>query len=175
VNRCDYVDKELYVVDESGTIYDTLDNQYSYVKLKQGDKVLRKGALEYLQDTTDIKYHFIKINPVAWSEISIKYPIINQLVYYLGYMDNILSYRNGKFIKLKDIANICKISESTAKRQLKGLVEDDVIHKVKDVKENTTYLVINPWVCMRGRRIYKTLYNEFKSSNWQNECEEWDT
>lgn len=169
------MDKELYVVDESGTIYDTLDNQYSYVKLKQGDKVLRKGALEYLQDTTDIKYHFIKINPVAWSEISIKYPIINQLVYYLGYMDNILSYRNGKFIKLKDIANICKISESTAKRQLKGLVEDDVIHKVKDVKENTTYLVINPWVCMRGRRIYKTLYNEFKSSNWQNECEEWDT
>ena len=169
------MDKELYVVDESGTIYDTLDNQYSYVKLKQGDKVLRKGALEYLQDTTDIKYHFIKINPVAWSEISIKYPIINQLVYYLGYMDNILSYRNGKFIKLKDIANICKISESTAKRQLKGLVEDDVIHKVKDVKENTTYLVVNPWVCMRGRRIYKTLYNEFKSSNWQNECEEWDT
>lgn len=169
------MNKELYVVDESGTIYDTLDNQYSYVKLKQGDKVLRKGALEYLQDTTDIKYHFIKINPVAWSEISIKYPIINQLVYYLGYMDNILSYRNGKFIKLKDIANICKISESTAKRQLKGLVEDDVIHKVKDVKENTTYLVINPWVCMRGRRIYKTLYNEFKSSNWQNECEEWDT
>lgn len=169
------MDKELYVVDESGTIYDTLDNQYSYVKLKQGDKVLRKGALEYLQDTTDIKYHFIKINPVAWSEISIKYPIINQLVYYLGYMDNILSYRNGRFIKLKDIANICKISESTAKRQLKGLVEDDVIHKVKDVKENTTYLVVNPWVCMRGRRIYKALYNEFKSSNWQNECEEWDT
>lgn len=169
------MDKELYVVDESGTIYDTLDNQYSYVKLKQGDKVLRKGALEYLQDTTDIKYHFIKINPVAWSEISIKYPIINQLVYYLGYMDNILSYRNGRFIKLKDIANICKISESTAKRQLKGLVEDDVIHKVKDVKENTTYLVVNPWVCMRGRRIYRTLYNEFKSSNWQNECEEWDT
>ena len=169
------MDKELYVVDESGTIYDTLDNQYSYVKLKQGDKVLRKGALEYLQDTTDIKYHFIKINPVAWSEISIKYPIINQLVYYLGYMDNILSYRNGRFIKLKDIANICKVSESTAKRQLKGLVEDDVIHKVKNVKENTTYLVVNPWVCMRGRRIYRTLYNEFKSSNWQNECEEWDT
>lgn len=169
------MNKELYVVDESGTIYDTLDNQYSYVKLKQGDKVLRKGALEYLQDTTDIKYHFIKINPVAWSEISIKYPIINQLVYYLGYMDNILSYRNGRFIKLKDIANICKISESTAKRQLKGLVEDDVIHKVKNVKENTTYLVVNPWVCMRGRRIYRTLYNEFKSSNWQNECEEWDT
>lgn len=169
------MNKELYVVDESGTIYDTLENQYSYVKLKQGDKVLRKGALEYLQDTTDIKYHFIKINPVAWSEISIKYPIINQLVYYLGYMDNILSYRNGRFIKLKDIANICKISESTAKRQLKGLVEDDVIHKVKNVKENTTYLVVNPWVCMRGRRIYRTLYNEFKSSNWQNECEEWDT
>lgn len=169
------MNKELYVVDESGTIYDTLENQYSYVKLNKGDKVLRKGALEYLQDTTDIKYHFIKINPVAWSEISIKYPIINQLVYYLGYMDNILSYRNGRFIKLKDIANICKVSESTAKRQLKGLVEDDVIHKVKNVKENTTYLVVNPWVCMRGRRIYRTLYNEFKSSNWQNECEEWDT
>lgn len=169
------MDKELYVVDESGTIYDTLDNQYSYVKLNKGDKVLRKGALEYLQDTTDIKYHFIKINPIAWAEISNKYPIINQLIFYLGYMDNILSYRNGRFIKQKDISKICNVSESTAKRQLKGLVEEDVIHKVKDNKNNTTYLVINPWVCMRGRRIYKSLYNEFKSSNWQNECEEWDT
>lgn len=168
------MNKPVYVVDENGKILDTIDAEDRYVKLSEGDKVVRKGVLQYLNDTTDIKYKFIKINPVAWYQVANKYPIINKLIYYLGYMDNILSYRNGKNIQAKDISKVCDVSESTAKRQLSGLITDDIIHKVQDKKAKKTYLVVNPYIAMRGRKIYLSLYNEFKLSEWRDECEEWD-
>lgn len=168
------MNKELYVVDENGKIVDKIESKDKYVKLSEGDKVLKKGVLQYLSDTTDIKYKFVKVNPICWARIATKYPIINKLIYYLGYMDNILSYRNGKNIQVKDIAEICNISNSTAKRQLKGLLEEDVIHKVRDKKQKKTFLVVNPYVCMRGRKIYLSLYEEFKLSALRDEVEEWD-
>lgn len=166
------VQKELYITDEYGTVLDTIEPTENFVKINDGDRILRKGAIEYLKETTEIKYHFIKVNPVAYSQISTKYPIINNLIQYVGYMDGILSYKNGRFIKLKDISAICNVSESTAKRQIKGLMQDDVIHKVRDEKIHQTYLMINPWVVYIGKRIYTSLYDEFKMSKWCEECEE---
>ena len=166
-------ENELYVVDENGEILDTISSADNYVKLSDGDKVVRKGVLQYLSDTKDIKYKFIKINPLIWGDVTTKYPILNYLIYYIGYMDNILVYKNGKNIQMKDIYKLCNVSESTAKRQIKKLLEDDIIHKVKS-KKKTTYLVVNPYICMRGRRIYITLYEEFKNSIWKDKIEGWD-
>ena len=165
---------KLYVTNEDGVIVDEIEAYDKYVKLSDGDKVIRKGVLQYLSDTKDIKYKFIKVNPIAWSKVALKYPIINKLIYYLGYMDGILSYRNNKNIQMKDISKICDVSESTAKRQLSGLIKDDVIHKIKNKKNNTTYLMVNPFVVMRGKRVYLTLYEEFAQSKWRNEIDEWD-
>lgn len=88
-------------------------------------------------------------------------------------MDGILSYNNGRLIKIKDIPKICGVSESTAKRQMKGLFEEDVIHKVKDKRKKQTYLIFNPYVAYIGRKIYLSLYEEFKSSHWKSETEEY--
>ena len=85
-------------------------------------------------------------------------------------MDNILQYSNGKNIRRKDVAKVCGVSESTAKRQLKGLVRDDVIHSVK--RKKNYYLIVNPWICFRGRKIYLSLYDEFKLSHWRTVVEE---
>lgn len=166
--------QELYVTNEYGEIIDVIDSSDSYVKLSEGDKVVRKGVLQYLSDTVDIKYHFVKINPNSYGEIAKKYPIINELIKYTSYMDNRLSYRNGRAIKMKDIPTICKVSQSTAKRQIKGLFELDVIHKVRDKKEKQTYLVMNPFVAYKGRKIYLSLYEEFKLSIHRSKCEEWE-
>lgn len=166
--------KELYIVDENGEIVDKIAENDKYVKLSDGDKVVRKGVLQYLSDTVDIKYRFVKINPYAYDRIANKYSIINILIKYLGYMDGILSYKNGKYIKLKDVYKICQVSESTAKRQMKGLIQEDVIHKVKDKKKRQSYLVMNPWIAYIGRKIYLSLYEEFKLSSWRNSCEEWE-
>ena len=65
--------KSLYVVDENGEILDTLESMSSYTKLDYGDKVIRKGAIKYLKDSFDIKYHFIKVNPIIYDEIANKY------------------------------------------------------------------------------------------------------
>ena len=167
-------ENNLYVTDENGKVIDIIESADKYVKLNDGDKVVRKGVLQYLSDTVDIKYRFIKVNPYVYGKIANKYPILNILIKYIGYMDGILSYKNGKFVRMKDIHKICNVSESTAKRQIKGLFEEDVIHKVKDKLKKQTYLVINPYIAYIGRKIYLSLYEEFKLSEHRNNCEEWE-
>lgn len=166
-------DKKLYVVDKKGKVIDELENgQNSYVKLKEGDKVVRKGVLQYLSETTDIKYRFVKVNPVILAKYCEKYSILPYLITSVGYMDNICSYSNGKIIQIKDLPRLCNKSAGTVKRQLKGLIADDIIHKRK--QDNKTVLVVNPFLCMRGRKIYLSLYEDFKLSALRNECEEWE-
>ncbi len=163
------MNEDLYVVNSDGVIVDTIESNIGYAKLSSGDRVLRKGTIQYLSDTKDIKYSFAKVNTLAWKEIAPKYPILNILIHYIGYMDGILTYRNGKNVQMKDIPKLCNVSESTTKRQLSMLVKEDIIHKIKDNK--TTYLKFNPYIAMVGKKINIELYNEFKMSQWQNKIE----
>ena len=160
-----------FLADENGVILQKLENIDRVICLDDGDRILRKGTLEYLNDTTDIKYHFIKINPKIFDKYCKKYSILPYLTCHIGYMDNICCYDNGKIIRLKDLSKACDVSETTIKRQLKGLIADDIIHKVP-YKKNQKCLMINPYLAMRGKRIYLTTYNEFKLSALRNEVEE---
>lgn len=160
-----------YLVDEDGVVLQEFEHDNVIVSLNAGDKVLRKGTIDYLQDTTDIKYHFIKINPKIFDKYCKKYSILPYLTCHIGYMDNICCYDNGKIIRLKDLSKVCEVSETTIKRQLKGLIADDIIHKVP-YKKNQKCLMINPWLCCRGKRIYLSTYNEFKLSALRSEVEE---
>lgn len=164
------VSKELYVTDEHGEVIDIIESTDKYVKLSEGDKVVRKGVLQYLNDTVDLKYHFVKVNPNVYGDIANKCPILNILIDYMGYMDGIISYKNGKIIRIKDIPKICNVSEATAKRQIKTLIELDVIHKIRG---KPSYFVINPYVAYRGRKIYLSLYEEFKFTEYKNLSQEW--
>lgn len=160
-----------YIVDENGEVLQEIDDVDRLVSLEYGDRILRKKTLSYLNDTTDIKYHFIKINPKVFDKYCKKYSILPTLITTVSYMDNICSYSNGKIIQVKDLCKVCGVSEITVKRQLKGLIEDDIIHKVP-YKKNQKCLMINPWLCMIGKRICKSTYEEFKLSSLKNEVEE---
>ena len=160
-----------FLANESGVVLQELENIDRVVCLEDGDKVIRKGVLTYLSETTDIKYHFIKINPKIFDKYCKKYSILPYLTCHIGYMDNICCYDNGKIIRLKDLSKVCEVSEATIKRQLKGLIADDIIHKVP-YKKNQKCLMINPWLCCRGKRIYLSTYNEFKLSALRSEVEE---
>lgn len=164
---------EAYLVDEEGRILKEIKDPNKYIELSDGDKVVRKGVLQYLSETIDIRYHFIKINPIIYGKMANKYPILNDLIEYLGYMDNVLSFKNGKPLEMKNLPSICNKSLSTIKRQIKGLIEEDVIHKIKDDRKRNVF-IINPFVAMRGRKIYLSLYEEFKLSSLRSEVEEWD-
>lgn len=160
-----------YLVDENGVVLQEIEDRNKLISLEFGDRIIRRGTVNYLQDSTDIKYHFIKINPRIFDEYCKKYSILPCLVTKIGYMDNICSYDNGKIIQLKDLPKVCEVSQSTIKRQLKGLIADDVIHKVP-YKKNQKCLMINPYLAMRGKRIYLSTYNEFKLSALRSEVEE---
>lgn len=160
-----------YLVDNDGEVLQVIDNPERYICLEEGDKVIRKGVLTYLTETTDIKYHFIKINPKIFDKYCKKYSILPYLTCHIGYMDNICCYENGKVIQLKDLPKVCEVSETTIKRQLKGLIADDIIHKVP-YKKNQKCLMMNPYFAMRGKRIYLSTYNEFKLSHLRSEVEE---
>lgn len=163
--------EELYVVNESGEIIDKIESSDRYVKLSEGDKVVRKGTLQYLSDTVDIKYHFIKVNDAIYGELANKYSILNILIKYVGYMDGILSFKNGKKLNFKNICQVCKVSDVTARKQLKGLMEDDVIHRIPGKGREVNY-IMNPFVAFKGKKVYLSLYNEFKLSEYRNYCEE---
>lgn len=161
-----------FLVDEDGCVLKEIEDIYRVVTLEDGDKILRKGMLEYLKGSTDeVKYHFIKINPKIFDKYCKKYSILPYLTCHIGYMDNICCYDNGKIIRLKDLSKVCEVSETTIKRQLKGLIADDIIHKVP-YKKNQKCLMMNPWLCCRGKRIYLSTYNEFKLSALRSEVEE---
>lgn len=161
-----------FLVDEDGCVLKEIEDIYRVVTLEDGDKILRKGMLEYLKGSTDeVKYHFIKINPKIFDKYCKKYSILPYLTCHIGYMDNICCYDNGKIIRLKDLSKVCEVSETTIKRQLKGLIADDIIHKVP-YKKNQKCLMINPYFAMRGKRIYLSTYNEFKLSALRSEVEE---
>lgn len=166
------MNNELYVVNENGEIVDKIASSDKYVKLSEGDRVVRKNAIRYLENTVDVKYQFIKINPYVFIPYAKKYSILLSLLYYIGYMDGVLSYVNGKPVRMKDIPKICNVCESTAKKQIRGLMKDDIIHKVKDNKSKQTYLVMNPYVALIGKKIYLSLYEEFKLSEHRNNCKE---
>lgn len=153
--------KQLYVVDDTGEIVKIID---------ENTRILSKKQIEYLQDTVEVEYSFVKVNAKAYSNVATKYPIVNKLIQYIGYMDGILQFTNGRFIRPKHINSICDVSVSTAKRQMQGLIKEDVLHKIKDGK--TCKYVFNPWICCKGKKIYISLYDEFKLSEHRFNVEE---
>lgn len=166
------MDDKLYVTDKDGTIIDTIDGHDKYVKLSDGDKVIRKGVLTYLEDTVAMKYHYIKANPFSFGMVCSKYSIFGPLVSYIGYMDNKLQYKNGRPIKVKDMPKIVGISLTSVKKQMKRMKDDDILRKQKI--GNYYYYVVNPYICYIGTRVYMSLYEDFKLSSWRMYCEEYD-
>ncbi len=132
--------------------------------------MIRKGTITYLQDTVDIKYHFVKINPRVYYKYAKKYSILDTLICHLGYMDNVCSYDNGRFITTKNIDKLCKVHKSTIKRQINGMIKDDILHR--RIIDKQRCFVINPWLAMRGKRISLETYNEFKASALRSEVDE---
>ena len=159
----------LYVVNENGEVIDTIPAHDKYVKLSEGDKVFRKKTLHYLRDTIDIKYRFVKINFLVFYKYCKKYSMLATLVCHVGYMDNICEYKNGKRVTSKGLPKLCGVSPATVKRQLKGMIADDLIHRVKENNKNV--FMVNPYLCMRGRRIYYSTYKEFEQSELKEKCE----
>ncbi|MBQ7030817.1 MAG: replication/maintenance protein RepL [Bacilli bacterium] len=154
-----------YLVDEYGEILEEIRDGERYAVLDVGDMILRRNSLRsYKEKTANIKidYPYIKLNTSIAFEYFKKYSLLSYLCCHVGYMDNVCRYDNGKIITFNSLVNKLKISKTTLSRQIKEMVKDDLIHKIKI--ENKNAYMVNPCLCMYGQSILKSTYLDFKSS-----------
>lgn len=161
--------KQIVIAYDDGTVIDTIKANQSYAILDKGDRVTRKTSVKHLSDTVRINSCFVKINDVALGMIGKELFPICKLFQYVSYQDGRLEWNNGRAIKTSvDIAKICEISSVTAKKLISKMIEEDIIHKHRRDKDNRSfYYVMNPYICLRGSRALKELYEDFKDSKWR--------
>lgn len=155
-----------YVVDEYGEVLETLGNDEKTVKIRSGDRVLRSASIEFLEETVPIKIKFIKLNPIACSELPKYGDELFALFKYVHFQTGILLFSNGRKVRPKHLAGILRRKRRSGSKVVAELIEKDVLHKHKD--GNTFYYTMNPYLCLKGKRVTKSLYEDFKSTKYRN-------
>ena len=133
------------------------------------DRILRRDAIYNPDKLSKVKMRFVKFNPSAPKEWGMKYPLILVLLDYIQYQTGKLVYRNGVTINRTNLAKVCGVSPSTIDRQLKGLIEEDVIKPVKDGRDTIFY--VNPYVVHVGPKVQNSLLELFSGSRYKDTYE----
>jgi hypothetical protein len=163
------ISSEHYIVDNTGAIIDVISENQNYAILEQGDRVTRKSSIKHLSDTVKINCGFVKVNDIVIGTFDKELLYCCKLFEYVSYMDGRLTWGNGRYIKnATDFARICNISTTTSKKLLKRLLDEDIIHKHKKEKdERSFFYTFNPYICLRGSKASKNLYEEFKDTKYR--------
>lgn len=138
--------------------------------VQKGDILLRKGKIEDFEHLTKINMKFVKVNPYAFEEIGYKYPLLSILIKYTQYQTGKLVYRNGAIVTRRNLVRVCKLSQSTVDRQIRGLIEEDVIKLVRDKKEAIYFM--NPYVAHSGKKVTESLLELFRNTKFKDSYEE---
>lgn len=159
------------IVDEDGVIL---------TDLYQGDKVVRESQSEYKQKyitNFNKKELFVKvyINPLEelWNNLSLReYAVATALIRFISYKDGILRY-NGIAVNMKDISKLLNMDYAAIRKIIPVLEDKKILAKVKrksdkyaDKEKN--YMVVNPYLFLRGTDIEKEIVNLFSNSKWAN-------
>lgn len=137
--------------------------------LNAGDRILRRDDLLNPERLVPIKMRFGKINPKAVVDWGMKYPMILLLLPYVQYQTGKLVYRNGVTINRTNLSKAVGLSRSTVDRQLKGLMEEDVIKGVRNGRDTIFY--INPYVVHIGSKVRQSLVDLFKDTKYRDNYE----
>lgn len=146
-----------YLVDESGVVLDTIN---------EGDRIVKGGAVEYLLGTVEVKFKkFYKVNELACADLSKYGQFLFLVLQYIGFADGILIFANGRKVRPKHLAGMLGKKSRSGARIINELIENDIIHKHKDGR--TYYFTFNPYIAIKGNRITKELYDEFKDTKYR--------
>lgn len=154
-----------YIVNENGEVLDTIPEGSSAVVMEYGDRLVKRGTIEYLKGTVTIDYKFYKISIEALKKLSEYAVQIWQILPYVNYATGILLHSNGKPIRPRKLASILKKKRRSGSYTIAKLIELDVIHRHKDGK--TYYFTFNPYIAIKSKRITKELYDEFKNTEYR--------
>jgi DNA-binding MarR family transcriptional regulator len=159
------------LVDDDGVIL---------TEVYQGDKIVRESQSDYKQKhitNFNEKELFVKvyINPIKelWKTLSIReYAVASALMQFISYKDGILR-DNGVAINMKDISRLLEMDYDAIRKIIPVLEKKKILGKVKrksdkyaDKEKN--YLVVNPYLFLRGTDIEKEIADMFSSSVWAN-------
>lgn len=155
-----------YLVDENGEVKEVFNEEDHIAKLKNGDRVIRGGSVEYLLGTISVRFNkFIKVNDLACIKLKEYGNDIFQLFQYVGFGDGILAFSNGRRLRPKFLYGLFSKKRRKGETVVKQLVDLDLLHKHKDGK--TYYFTFNPYVAIKGTRISTELYEEFKNTKYK--------
>jgi hypothetical protein len=159
-------DDGYYLVKRSTSeVVDENNSDEVFVKLRVGDKILRKDKIENVEKAVSINMRFMKINYYPFREICSKYSMFLTIIEYLHYETGRLMYRNGVLINRKGLLKISGVSKNTFDKQLKGLIEDDAIKSVKNGK--SVVFFVNPFIVHIGKKVHYSLYELFRDSKYK--------
>ena len=136
-------------------------------ELFEGDMVLRKKSVLYLEQTQEWKMeHFFKGSPVEirkWlKELTPNEKCILFTVSpYVGFTDCCLKHENGNMLTFDDIVELSCLSRGAVSETLNGLLQKDILYKGKNAKERQYF--VNPWIFCKGNRINKVLQTMFRN------------
>lgn len=169
MNNSNQKEKLYNVVDDDGVIS---------TEIYEGDKIVRLEQTDYRAKyitNFNKKELFVKvyINPLTelWNDLSIReYAIATALIRFISYKDGILRY-NGESINMKDISKILDMDYDAIRKIFPVLEEKKILSKIKrksdkyaDKEKN--YIVVNPYLFLRGTDIEKEVEKLFSDSKW---------
>jgi len=158
---------ELVLVDyDTGSIVDTLKDDEVFTKVCAGDMVVKNNSVTYLKNSVSFinQYNFVKVNVEVLKELYKYGKELSVLFGYISYQTGVLCHSNGKILTPRTLAKILKKSNRAGYLIIKDLIDEDILRKHKNGK--SYYYTFNPWIAVKGKRISKSLYDEFCTSRW---------
>lgn len=159
------LDKAGCIGDKNGEAIYVLKEGESVAVLNYGDMVFRRNGEIKSDKLVSIDMRFTKTNQMVYGRLAYKYPLLNLLMEYIQYQTGKLVYRNNVAINRKNLAKVCEISPATVNRQLKGLIEEDVIKIAKEGRNSIFFM--NPYVVHVGKKVYESLVEMFKETKYK--------
>lgn len=156
------LDKKVYLCNEDGEVLQEFNDGAKVRVLNQGDLIIRRSSIQNFHSTDTVKMQFVKVNSLVFGDIVDKYPVFAYLVHYISYGDGLLTYSNGRIVRFDSIPKLCGKSLSTVKRQIYGLIKEDVIRS--EEVDGALGFYVNPYVAQRGKRLSKELIARFDGS-----------
>ena len=149
-------------------MYKVISNDGEIVtEIKEGDKILRKASVDYLQDTqTWAIEHFYKgnideVRKQLEALSTYEKAFLFTIATYVGYTDCCIKYDNGNCLGFDDLVKLCRMSREKTLSTINELRKKDILYKGNNSK-GLQYFV-NPWLFCRGNRINNVLKTMFKN------------
>lgn len=163
------LDDAYYLVKkDTSEVVDENNSDEMFVKVKTGDIILRKDGLKDKVKCSPVDMLYGKSNLDALWDIALKYPIFFKMVQYLQYQSGKIAFPNGREINRKNLITLTGFSKNTIDRQIKGLIDEDIIKSVKDGR-NCIYFV-NPYIVHIGSKVHDPLLEMFDGSIYKRTC-----